>query len=77
MRSPDDLSEDMLWGVKEIARFLGRSTKTVSNMHLRNQLPTFRHGGRVCARRSTLRADVERREQLRCFEEFRGKRAQD
>lgn len=77
MRQLDDLSTDMLWGVKEIARFLGCSAKAVSNMHLRKQLPTFRHGGRVCARRSTLRADIERREQVRRFEETRGKRDRD
>ena len=68
------LSEDMLWGVKEIARFLGCTEKAVSHMHLRGQLPTFRHGGRVCARRSTLVADVQGRERLGSPGESWGKR---
>lgn len=57
-----DLSADILWGAKEIARFLGCSEKTVWNMHHRGQLATFRQGRRVCARRSTLRDEIERRE---------------
>jgi hypothetical protein len=62
MRELIPLSEDMLWGVKQIARFLGCTEKAISNMHLRGKLPTFKHGGRVCARRSTLLADIEKRE---------------
>lgn len=56
------LHEDMLWGAKEIARFLGCTEKMVFNMHLRRQLPTFKQGGRVCARRSVLVADIAERE---------------
>lgn len=57
-----DLSSDILWGAKEIARFLGCTEKCVWNMHHRRQLATFRQGGRVCARKSTLRAEIERKE---------------
>jgi hypothetical protein len=57
-----DLGTDILWGAKEIARFLGCTEKTVWTMHRRGQLATFRQGRRVCARRSTLRAEIERQE---------------
>jgi len=57
-----DLSADILWGAKEIARFLGCTEKCVWNMHQRGQLATFRQGRRICARRSTLRAEIERKE---------------
>ena len=57
-----EMSTDILWGAKEIARFLGCTEKTVWNMHRRGQLATFRQGRRVCARRSTLRTEIERKE---------------
>lgn len=66
-----DLSTDMLWGAKEIGRFLGRSEKTVWNMHHRDQLPTFKQGGRICARRSTLRSFIEEQESLSSSEQKR------
>ncbi|NJC06855.1 hypothetical protein GGQ97_002648 [Sphingomonas kaistensis] len=65
MQRSDDLAYDILWGAKEIARFLGCSEKSVWNMHHRGQLPTFTHGRRVCARRSTLISDIEQRERAR------------
>lgn len=64
MKEAVDLNADVLWGAKEIARYLGCSEKLVRNMAMRGQIPTFRQGRRVCARRSTLLAFVEREESL-------------
>ncbi len=65
MQRSDDLAHDILWGAKEIARFLGCSEKSVWNMHRRGQLATFTQGRRVCARRSTLMSVIEQRERAR------------
>lgn len=69
MRPVEDLSGDILWGAKEIARFLGCSEKSIWNMSQRRQIPTFRQGRRVCARRSTLRAYIEQQESLSSSEQ--------
>ena len=77
MRHNDDLSIDMLWGAKAIARYMGCTEKTVWNMHHRGQLPTFNQGRRVCARRSSLRAHVEAREKLSSPEQNGAERGRD
>ena len=77
MRHTDDLSSDMLWGAKEIARFIGCTEKVIWNMHHRRELPTFSQGRRVCARRSTLRSFFEERERLSSPEQNKVERARD
>lgn len=45
---------DLLHGVKAIAGHLNMTTKQVYHLHGNSQLPTFKIGKTVCARRSTL-----------------------
>jgi hypothetical protein len=45
---------DLLHGVAAIAAHLNVTRKQVYHMHDRGQLPTFKIGRTVCARRSTL-----------------------
>lgn len=54
---------DLLYGVKAIAEHLGLDEKTARHRVDRKVIPTFKMGGTVCARRSTLDgwlADLER-----------------
>lgn len=47
---------DLLYGAAPIADFLGMTEKQARHRIERGQVPTFRIGGTVCARRSTLNA---------------------
>jgi hypothetical protein len=45
---------DLLYGVPAISGHLRMSAKQVYHLHAQGHLPTFKIGGKVCARRSTL-----------------------
>nr|WP_047170083.1 hypothetical protein [Sphingomonas sp. Y57] len=49
-----DTETDLLYGVAAIADHLKLRPKQVAQMHDKGHLPTFKIGGKVCARRSTL-----------------------
>ncbi len=45
---------DLLYGVEQIAGHLEMTRRQVYHLHDQGHLPTFKVGGKVCARRSTL-----------------------
>lgn len=45
---------DLLYGVPAIAAHLEMTQPQVYHLHNKGELPTFKIGGKVCARRSTL-----------------------
>lgn len=45
---------DLLYGVEAIASHLQMTRKQVYHLHGKGDLPTFKVGATVCARRSTL-----------------------
>jgi hypothetical protein len=45
---------DLLYGVAQIADYLKMTTRQVYHLHDKASLPTFKLGGKVCARRSSL-----------------------
>lgn len=47
-------TSDLLYGVAAIAAHLQLTRKQVYHLHDKGDLPTFKVGGTVCARRSTL-----------------------
>lgn len=51
----DDLSGDLLMGAKAIASFLGVSQRQVYRLIYDDIIPSFKLGGSVAARRSSLR----------------------
>lgn len=53
---------DLLHGVAAIADHLSMTRKQVYHLHDRGQLPTFKMGRTVCARRSTLAKHFEAQE---------------
>lgn len=54
---------ELLTGHKAIARFLGLSPRQVSWHDEQGNLPTFRIGRTVCARKTTLVQWIEQQEQ--------------
>ena len=60
------LGDDLLIGAEKIAEYVFGDPKyrrRVYHMANQGQLPTFKFGAILCARRSTLRRHVEQREQ--------------
>ncbi|MEE3154535.1 MAG: DNA-binding protein [Pseudomonadota bacterium] len=55
---------DLLYGVNSIAEHLNLTRRQVYHMHDQGQLPTFKQGRIVCARRSTLAKHFEDQERL-------------
>lgn len=47
-------SVDLLYGMDAIAAHLGMTKRSALHMHEKGELPTFKMGRTVCARRSTL-----------------------
>ena len=47
---------DVLYGTDAIAKHLGWTVRQVKHRHEAGQLPTFKMGRTVCAKRSTLAA---------------------
>jgi len=56
------LADDMLNGARPIAEFIGTNERRVYHLAETKQIPVFRLGGRLTARKSTLRAWIERQE---------------
>lgn len=56
------LAADLIHGAKNIAAFYGKPEKWGYQMLEARKIPGFRLAGRWTARRSTLLADIERRE---------------
>lgn len=54
MTDPIQLSQDLIFGAGEIAEVLGITTRQVYYIHQQEQMPFFRIGSTLCARRSTL-----------------------
>lgn len=50
----DVAGSDLLYGVPAIAAHLRMTAKQVYHLNDQGHLPTFKIGGKVCARRSTL-----------------------
>lgn len=53
---------DLLYGVDQIAEHLKMKRRQVYHLHDQGNLPTFKIGGKVCARRSTLAKHFEAQE---------------
>lgn len=52
--APAEIETDLLYGVEQIAEHLKMTRRQVYHLHDQGHLPTFKIGGKVCARRSTL-----------------------
>ena len=50
------LSDDLLWGIKPIANFLGKTQRQAFHLAATGQIPTGKVGGRIVGSRSVLRA---------------------
>ena len=51
-----NLADDLLKGVPEIARHVGKTERATYHLIYNNQLPHFKIGGRIHARKSELDA---------------------
>ena len=58
----NDLKDDLMKGVARIAEFQGEPKRRTYYMLERRLLPGFKRGGIWYARKSTILADIERRE---------------
>jgi len=58
----DSGDTDLLYGVEQIADHLKMTRRQVYHLHDQGHLPTFKIGGKVCARRSTLAKHFEAQE---------------
>lgn len=56
------LAEDILRGAAAIAEFMGSPRRVIYHQASKGNLPTFRMGDIVCARKSTLRAWIAAQE---------------
>ncbi len=56
------LADDLLCGVAAIADERGEKRRRTNYLLQTGQIPAFKHGGRWYARRSSLRAQIERLE---------------
>jgi hypothetical protein len=52
---PARLSDDLIWGVKGIADFIGKTERQAFHLATTGQIPTGKIGGRLVASRSALR----------------------
>ncbi len=50
----DTQNLDLCYGLEAIAKAIGLGTRQVQHLHDKGELPTFKMGRTVCARRSTL-----------------------
>lgn len=59
----EDLADDLLTGVEAIAAFTGLTKREIYHLAPKGKLPVFKVGDRKwCARRSTLKAHIEKLE---------------
>jgi excisionase family DNA binding protein len=61
----DTPAKDLIFGAADIARYLGRNRDQIYYAIRSGSLPTFKLGGQVCARKSTLLTWIEGREDER------------
>jgi hypothetical protein len=59
----EDLADDLMVGVKPIAKFTGLQERVIFHLAPRGHLPLFKIGGRWAARKSTLRQHLAKLEQ--------------
>ena len=57
-----DLSDDLLRGAEEIATFMGVGRRQIYHLVQSGQLPVFKLGATLCARRSRIFDWIERQE---------------
>ncbi|EBU7498353.1 hypothetical protein DK058_26135, partial [Salmonella enterica subsp. enterica serovar Typhi] len=57
-----ELAEDILRGADAIATYMGLPRRAVYHAVAKGQLPAFRIGETVCARKSTLRGWIAKQE---------------
>lgn len=50
----EDTAADLLYGLEAIGKAIGLGARQVQHLHDKGDLPTFKMGRTVCARRSTL-----------------------
>lgn len=50
----DATETDLLYGLEAIGKAIGLGSRQVQYLHDKGELPTFKMGRAVCARRSTL-----------------------
>ncbi len=53
---------DIIWRLKAIAKFLGLSERSTQHRIDKGEIPTFKMGGTICARRSTLNTWIAEQE---------------
>lgn len=58
-----ELKDDLLLGAKAIAEFLGCKVRQVYHMLAKRQLPGFKIGDVIAARKSTILKHIEKLEQ--------------
>lgn len=58
----DNLAGDILRGAEEISRYLGFPRRSIYHAASRGNIPVFRLGDIVCARKSTLTAWIAEQE---------------
>lgn len=63
MTTQIELADDVIWGAKNIARFLGITPRQIYHMAEQQYLPIFRVGSTLACRRSTLMAYIRDREE--------------
>ncbi len=54
--APNKAVPDLLYGMAAIGTHVGLTARQVEHLIAKGELPSFRLGGTVCARRSTLAA---------------------
>lgn len=62
MTAPTEAPIDLLYGMAAIGEHIGLTARQVEHLAAKGGLPTFKLGGTVCARRTTLAAHFEARE---------------
>jgi hypothetical protein len=59
MHAADDLGSDLLWGVADVAEYIGRPMRATFHLLASGALPGARIGGRWVASRAKLRQHIE------------------
>ncbi|KAA0576817.1 helix-turn-helix domain-containing protein [Azospirillum sp. Sh1] len=59
---PAVLADDILKGVKDIAKFTGLTERSVYHIAAAGRLPVFKLGATICARKSTILAWIQEQE---------------
>ena len=58
----EDLSEDLLRGADEIAKFMGLKPRQIYHLNANHRVPFFKIGNAICARKSRLERWLEEQE---------------